>query len=284
MKESPEGFPKIGGQFHEIQMRHMLRPDVTEIVLQEESGLIVVQLLVDSKVPEIEERVAHCGVLPIENPDLLAIIEEVRSIAGIEPQKAGHIREHKRIGIVGGEGYHIEKYVLSPEARIYLPTLLYVPDSPSGETHLIVHERGKEALLEVQDNLAKSGHVVLSVDLRGMGETNADEKDKAGFGPYFGGDWKEVLLAYLLGESYVGMRANDIFTVLKFVGNHEECGVESGNDRKPGRLRDKIPAPVERDTAEKNGFPIKDALGAPRASELDESARLDWTPDTHYPG
>jgi hypothetical protein len=45
------------------------------------------------------------------------------------------------------------------------------------------------------------------VDVRGTGETHPDSQDKGYEGA---GEWKDYYRAYVLGRSYVGMRAEDI--------------------------------------------------------------------------
>ena len=56
--------------------------------------------------------------------------------------------------------------------------------------------------------------LVVAVDLRGIGETQA----KGGWGgDLFGPDTKDVLTAYLLGRSYVGMRAEDILVCARLL-------------------------------------------------------------------
>ena len=77
---------------------------------------------------------------------------------------------------------------------------------------LYVHENGKEADAgpggPIEEARPATGRVVVAVDLRGIGETPS----KRGGGDLFGPDTKDVFTAYLLGRSYVGMRAEDILT------------------------------------------------------------------------
>jgi hypothetical protein len=59
--------------------------------------------------------------------------------------------------------------------------------------------------------LVKQGHVVLAAELRGIGETEgAPRPGRTTYGAgRFGPDMSEVMTAYLMGRSHVGMRCDD---------------------------------------------------------------------------
>ena len=56
---------------------------------------------------------------------------------------------------------------------------------------------------------------MLAVDLRGIGETQQASQRK--FTGTTGADWKDVFMAYLLGRSYVGMRAEDVLVCARYL-------------------------------------------------------------------
>ena len=56
--------------------------------------------------------------------------------------------------------------------------------------------------------------MVMAADLRGLGET-ARKKGKHGYGALVGEAWGEATLAYMLGKSYVGMRAEDVLVLAR---------------------------------------------------------------------
>ena len=61
------------------------------------------------------------------------------------------------------------------------------------------------------EQLAKAGHIVLTAELSGIGETETGH-DKRDYGRgRFGRDVQEIYLAYLMGRSFVGMRTDDVF-------------------------------------------------------------------------
>lgn len=58
--------------------------------------------------------------------------------------------------------------------------------------------------------LVQQGQIVLAAELRGIGETETGHNKKVWSRVHFGQDIQDVLLAYLLGQSYVGLRTEDV--------------------------------------------------------------------------
>jgi len=152
-----------------------------------------------------------------------AALEKVRETAGIRPLRALPRPEVRRVGeTIRRKNYRIEKIVLVPEKGIWLPALVFHPPEPDENVYLYVNGAGKEADAAVGgpiEKLVRQGHVVFAVDIRGCGETRGRKGGK-GWSPYFGTDWKEYFLAYLLGKSYVGMRAEDILVCARFLAEY----------------------------------------------------------------
>ena len=96
----------------------------------------------------------------------------------------------------------------------------FVPPKPKGEAVLYLHGRGKQADAAPGgpiEALVRKGHVVLAADLRGCGETRR-LKSRHGFAKLVGVDWPDVTVAYMLGKSYVGMRAEDVLVLARHLG------------------------------------------------------------------
>jgi hypothetical protein len=145
------------------------------------------------------------------------LLDEVRRLTGI--RKLAELPEAKVInsGTVERDGYQIRKMILTPEDGIYLPALMFVPDSEAKHpTVLYIHERGKATAIEPIEAIVKSGKCVLAVDVRGTGETQQSKQNK--FTDAIGLDWKDVFTAYLLGRSYVGMRTEDVLVCARVAG------------------------------------------------------------------
>ena len=156
------------------------------------------------------------------------LLGQVRKLAGI--RKVTDLPEAKveSLGIIRRPGYKIEKLILKPEDGIYLPALMFLPEQTrSGGAVLYTHEKGKAEDAGSGgpiEKLVQAGRQVLAVDLRGTGETQktGQKNVSAEFGP----DNQDVYTAYLLGRSYVGMRAEDILMCARFLQQQKDGRVD----------------------------------------------------------
>lgn len=151
-----------------------------------------------------------------------ALLDGVRRLAGIRrlpdlPQPSIEILE-----TVPRKGYKIEKLLIRPEVGIWLPALLFLPENRKPDcVTLFVHEQGKigdggqDRLL---DGLVKDGHVILAVDLRGTGQTQPPE------GRRDGPEYWSSYVAYMLGRSLVGMRAEDVLVSARYLAERVAGG------------------------------------------------------------
>jgi len=148
-------------------------------------------------------------------------LKQVAQLAGIRTLGELPAPAVTRTDRVKRSGYSVEKLVIKPEAGIYLPGLLFTPDKKAGASPLLyVHQDGKTAGGNAIAKLVAGGRVVLAVDLRGTGETAQKRQRK--FISHFGGDWKDFFSAYLLGKSYVGMRAEDLLVCARWLAKREK--------------------------------------------------------------
>lgn len=171
---------------------------------------------------DLEERLAQKRRHFWENTPKAKALEKVREIAGIRNLAALPKAGFEETGSVKRDGYTVEKLIIQPEPGIRLPALAFMPTSRSGEAYLYLHGEGKHVDAAPGgpiEKIVRDGHLVLAVDLRGIGET-AKTGRRSGWQPYFGSDWKDYFLAYLLGKSYVGMRAEDVLVCARFLGGY----------------------------------------------------------------
>ncbi len=138
------------------------------------------------------------------------LLKRVRDIAGIREIGSLPRPKAEKVGTERSEGYRVDQYILVPEEGIYLPALLYLPQSePIRQCVLYIHSDGKDADTATLRKIVASGQAVLAVDLRGIGETQSPSR------PYFSADYhgrdgQDFFTAYLLGRCLMGMRAEDI--------------------------------------------------------------------------
>jgi dienelactone hydrolase len=175
---------------------------------------------------ELEEKLAAGRRKLWESDDRKAALAEVRRLAGVRPLADLPAFKHSSVGTVERDGYKIEKLVLEGEAGLKLPALLFRPAKASGRRCLYLHGDGKQADAGPGgpiEKLVGAGCLVLALDLRGMGETGPAEANP------WGADWNDFFIAYLLGKSLVGMRAEDVLAAARFLAEWEGEG-------RPGRV------------------------------------------------
>ena len=111
----------------------------------------------------------------------------------------------------------VSKTRFSPEAGIELPMVLFAPDKGKGKITLYLHGDGFQAAAGSDgaiDKLVKTGHAVVAVDVRGLGETSPGKPPtKASF---FGNDSKETFLGIHLSRPLLGQRVQDVLSVVDF--------------------------------------------------------------------
>jgi cephalosporin-C deacetylase-like acetyl esterase len=150
------------------------------------------------------------------NTNKVELLDEVRKITGIRKLTELPEPKVKSTKTVEQNGYQIRKLIITPEDNIYLPALMFIPSSNTKKTALLyIHEQGKTAGIESIKELTESGQCVLAVDVRGIGETQQGKQGQLSGAT--GPDWKDVFTAYLLGHSYVGMRAEDILVCVRLL-------------------------------------------------------------------
>lgn len=139
-----------------------------------------------------------------------AMWDEVRRKTGIRRLDELTVPEPRRVGQIQRDGYRVDQWVIEPEPGIVLPALAFLPDAGADRVVLWLDERGKsdDATISGIRQRVADGQAVLAVDLRGLGETRSEQN--RWYGPRNGHDGANVALAYMLGRSYVAMRAEDI--------------------------------------------------------------------------
>jgi hypothetical protein len=147
-------------------------------------------------------------------------LQAVRELTGVRRLRDRPAPKWDKAGRVQRDGYHIDKLVLRSDSSVPLPALTFHPKEPNEDAYLYVHEGGKlpdGAVGGPIEKLVKDGYVVVSVDLRGQGETaTPNARPDAMLG-----DWKPFYLAYLLGKSLVGMHTEDVLSAGHFVAYYQ---------------------------------------------------------------
>ncbi|MEZ5275122.1 MAG: PA14 domain-containing protein [Opitutaceae bacterium] len=143
----------------------------------------------------------------------------VRAVVGIREMADLPLPEVHDLGSTDHGDYTRRRILLETEEGLFLPVVELVPRHPSAQPPLIVvgpdgAARSVEtgSLLEHE---ARLGRRIVAVDIRGTGETRQTGQNLQG--DFFGFDQEDVYGAYLLGESFLGLRVEDILRAVRYV-------------------------------------------------------------------
>jgi cephalosporin-C deacetylase-like acetyl esterase len=153
-------------------------------------------------------------------------LSKVRELAAFAP--AGGGLKIKTYGALPRSGYRIEKLTYESEPGILIPAVIYVPETHAARLPAILFAdgEGKQASQEAAELLVRKGKLVMSIDVRGLGETRPSLDARSSFFTYFA-DHDNAETAILLGRTLVGMRAADITRGIDLLSARSE--VDSSN-------------------------------------------------------
>lgn len=161
-------------------------------------------------------------------PAPAALRQTVRQVAGIRERSDLPGPEVETREPIQLDQLTYQPLVLRVADGIWLPAVLARPttDKPGGKrvTCLAMGE-GKASVLGVDGEVSQrvmAGQTVLAIDLRGVGETLPE--GQRWYHQRFGANGGNSVLAYLLGKSLVGQRAEDLVVVARWLAREE--GVE----------------------------------------------------------
>lgn len=207
--------PELPDAFDDTQLRALTQPDWTD------ADLLV------TKEGQVLLRPGERSVFEI-NAETAERLKAERASAwtGVDAEgKRRLVREavgdernpDKPTLTVAGElkrgGLAIRKHILEVSPGLPLPGLVFHPPAPNGRVVLYLHGESMKADAAPGGpiaRLAEEGCVVHAVELRGIGETETGFRRRAFGAGRFGKDNLEILTAYLVGKSYVGMRTADV--------------------------------------------------------------------------
>jgi len=159
-----------------------------------------------------------------------ALRQRIRQLANVRPLNELEMLTGETVGTIARDGYRIERRLLRGKDRFSLPALAFVPQEPSGKVYLYLHGDGKAADAAPGgpiEQLVRNGHEVLAVDLSGIGETalSAQPTTRRHWSQtLFGPDGESFWLAYLLGKSLVGIRAEDALAAARYLQASQDGG------------------------------------------------------------
>jgi len=172
---------------------------------------------------ELAERLAEQRRQAWKDGPPPGIRDEIRRRVAARPLAELPKRTARPLASEPKDGYRIERIALEAEGQLPLACLRFVPEKPAGTVAVVFDGDGKAAQAAVKPDapstaqqLVKQGNVVLAVDLSGLGET-AVGKPSTTLAP----EWKEAYLAYLMGRSLVGLRAEEVLAATRWARDEQ---------------------------------------------------------------
>ena len=148
--------------------------------------------------------------------------ELVRQTAGIRPVDELDEPQVIRLAPVVTDGGQIERLILVVN-DLTLPALLFRPSENSKRFVIYLHGDGKHVAAGADGDLRKlmqDGATVLAIDVSGIGETAMRPWRFGSLSGVLGPNTAEFFVAYMLGESFVGMRAEEILIAARWLQRH----------------------------------------------------------------
>ena len=78
LHDAPHRLPEVRHEPHQLEDAPVARAQRPDVGLEQRVAGFLVEPVVDAEVREVEEDVTHPGVLPVDDPQSVAVVDEVR--------------------------------------------------------------------------------------------------------------------------------------------------------------------------------------------------------------
>jgi len=146
--------------------------------------------------------------------DAKALRESVRRLAGIRELNAIPVPVTHDRSTTPCDGGAIRRVALMRSEGVPVPAVLLMPVNPTGTPVLMVDGCGKSNATAAATELLRGGRPVLVADVCGFGETYGAAHKFYGAA---NSDEGPAMVAYLLGRSLVGMRAEEVLMCARWL-------------------------------------------------------------------
>lgn len=126
----------------------------------------------------------------------------------------------EQLSIVKRDAYHVERVVFAVSPELKVPALLFVPEERTGKATVYLHHDGKAAEAWADGEIVRlvsSGQMVLALDVAGCGETQMKPWRYGSTSGVLGPNSAEFYVAFMLGRSFVGLRAEQILMATQWL-------------------------------------------------------------------
>lgn len=146
------------------------------------------------------------GRQPLIGADRARMVREVARIHGPKPFKSVKVGVEERIGDLTAE-----RWAIMFEDGSALPGVLFVPDDPKGPPAIVVASEGRASAIDwvLHPLYGGARSPTLAVDLSSWGENGTTRKART--------EESIAIMEYLMGETLVGRRADEILTCVDFM-------------------------------------------------------------------
>jgi len=133
----------------------------------------------------------------------------------------------ERKGTVSRNDYRIERLVIQRTGEPPIPALLFAAAKPPAKLPVTIYVDGRGKAADsgpggAIEAIVARGHAVLSIDIRGCGET-ADEGGRA---PYSKGDHRTAMWSLHIGRPLLGQRLEDVLTAADALAQRSDIDCE----------------------------------------------------------
>lgn len=172
---------------------------------------------------ELEQNLSKSRAKLKSTLDEKSYRDEVRNVSKISKFEEISLEAAQQVGEIKRDGYTIKKMLLNPQHNIPLPALLFVPEESNNEFVLYLNGKGKDVDANEGGMIVKrvkEGQTVLAVDITCIGElSRKTDRHISWAHGLIGRNYHEFAVAYLLGDSMVKLRAEDVFVASKFLNS-----------------------------------------------------------------
>ncbi|HNX33931.1 MAG TPA: acetylxylan esterase [Kiritimatiellia bacterium] len=148
------------------------------------------------------------------NVDAVTLRNSVRRLAGIRALSAIPVPISVNRSQTPFAGGTVRRVALTQAGRTAVSAVFFQPADPQGAPVLVVDGLGKTNAISTVSSLVREGCPVLAVDVCGFGETHGSAHK------FYGaenGDEGAAMTAFLLGQSLVGLRAEDVLLCARWL-------------------------------------------------------------------
>ena len=148
-------------------------------------------------------------------------LTQIRQLLKVEKNRSSV--QSKFLGQIEKQNYKIKKYLINSNDGFPIPALLFQPKKIQVKYSpiLLVDDRGKTVEASQGGLIEKwisQGRIVLSIDVRGFGETEDNHYDSK----FFNVNRRVIVMALHIGKPIMGQRINDVLSALDFLSGLKE--------------------------------------------------------------